>query len=67
MYPDRIDYRPLQTCTETVRVEARPDARVIFLSVDYEINDELFSRYELTMRRLQTSTDMAAADGSAAR
>lgn len=63
MYPDQIDNRPPQTCTETVRLDARPDSKVVFMSVDYEVNDELFTRYELTLRRVdQTTADAAPGD-----
>jgi len=65
LYPDRIDNRPPQTCTETVRLEAKPEAKVVFMSVDYEVNDELFSRYQFTLRHVE-QTDVGSTVGDSA-
>ena len=43
---------PPQECIRTLRIEARPDARVLYLSVEIEINDDLWTRYDMTMRRV---------------
>jgi hypothetical protein len=60
MREERIDNRPLQTCTQTIRFDARPQARVLNLSVDFEINDEIFTRWELQLRRVDEAPQAGA-------
>lgn len=39
------------SCERIMRIEARAEGRVVFLSMDIEIDDEPFTRYEMTLRR----------------
>jgi hypothetical protein len=45
--------RPVpRSCERIMRIDARPDAKALFLSVDFEIDEDPFTRYELTLRRV---------------
>jgi hypothetical protein len=49
--PDRP--REWQTCNRVTRFSAKPDSRVVNISMDIDINDETFTRLEITMRRVE--------------
>ncbi len=49
--PDRP--RNWQTCERVIRISAKPDSRVVNISMDININDETFTRMEITMRRVE--------------
>jgi hypothetical protein len=53
MKPQKVpkDERPLQTCDKVIYIDAKPDAKLLFLSIDFRINDEVFTRYSMSMRR----------------
>jgi hypothetical protein len=40
-----------RTCDRVVRIDAAPDARVLHMSIDINLNGELFTRIVMTMRR----------------
>lgn len=42
---------PPRTCEKTIRIEAKPDAQQVYMTVDFDINDEPWTRYTLTMKR----------------
>lgn len=41
-----------RTCERTLRFEARDEARIVRLSIDIEINGDLWTRYEISLRRV---------------
>jgi hypothetical protein len=41
------------SCSKTIRIEARPDARTLHFSVDIELDGQRKTTYALSMRRLQ--------------
>lgn len=41
-----------RSCDRIIRIDAKPDARVLFMSIDVEINEEVWTRYEMTLRRV---------------
>ncbi len=43
---------PPRTCRRITRIEAREDGRFVRMSVDFEINDDLSTRYVLSLRRV---------------
>jgi hypothetical protein len=47
MIPDK----PYRTCDRVIRIDARPEARVMNLAMDIAINDIVLTRVELTLRR----------------
>lgn len=49
---ESLDNRPLKTCERSIRIDARPGSSVVNISVDIEINDELFTRQEIQLRRV---------------
>jgi hypothetical protein len=51
MKPQLIAQRPLQTCDRELRIDAREGASVVHLAFDIEINEEMFTRFELSLRR----------------
>jgi hypothetical protein len=55
MFPDEVNDRPLSSCRRIIRIGARPDASVVNMSVDFEINEEPFTRYELQLRRVENA------------
>lgn len=51
-----------RTCDRVVRIDARPDSSVVHMSIDINMNGELFTRMEMTMRR-QKPEEAAAESG----
>jgi hypothetical protein len=47
--------QPPRTCSKTMRIETRPDARVLYFSVDIELDGQRKTTYALAMRRMQQS------------
>jgi hypothetical protein len=41
-----------RTCERTLRLEARDEARIVYLSMDIKINGDLWTRYEISLRRV---------------
>lgn len=54
---ERLDSRPLQTCERSIRIDARIGGKVVNLSIDIEINDELFTRQEIQLWRVEAPKD----------
>lgn len=60
MKPQRTT--PYRTCERIIRIDARPDAKVVLVTIDIEINDDPFTQLTLSLRRTQESgmTDKAS-------
>lgn len=56
-----VEERPLQSCVRVIRVDAKPDSSVVHWSMDIEINDRVFTRSEMTLRREQSVAPDTAA------
>ncbi len=57
-----------RTCERTLRIDAEPDARLLHMSIDFAINDEIWTRYTMSLRRVpQTGEVPAPAKPSASR
>lgn len=55
MNPDRkFEGRPPQSCERTIRIDARPGSTVVHLAIDIEINSELVTQIQMTLRRART-------------
>lgn len=52
MFLEEIDDKPLGSCQRVMRIDAKPDGSVVNLSVDFEINEEPFTRYEFQLWRV---------------
>lgn len=52
MNPDRkFEGRPPQSCQRTMRIDAKPGSTVVHLAIDIEINGELVTQMQMTLRR----------------
>ncbi len=49
-----------RTCDRTIRIDARPDAKLLFMTIDIEINDDPFIRFTLSLHRMQPAGEGAA-------
>lgn len=47
--------RVWQTCERVIRFDAKANARVVHMSMDININDETFTRFEMTLRRVEAT------------
>jgi hypothetical protein len=47
MKPQLVANRPLQTCDRVLRIDAREGSSVVHLAFDIEVNEEMFTRFEL--------------------
>lgn len=45
------DGEPYRTCDRTIRFEAKPDASIVYLWIDIDINDNNFTSFMLSLRR----------------
>ncbi len=43
---------PARTCDRTIYIDAKPDAKLVFMSIDIDINEEPFTRYVMSLRRV---------------
>lgn len=50
---------PPEECRRTIRIDARPDDSFLRFMVEIEINDDLFTRYELSLRRMTPAPAVA--------
>jgi hypothetical protein len=64
MKPEAFNNRMPGSCARTIHFDAKPDSKVVLVTMDIEINDDVFTRATMTMRR---QTDEAAATGKPAR
>lgn len=51
MRPQQIDNRSLTTCDREFRIDAKGGSSVVHMAFDIEINEEVFTRFELSLRR----------------
>jgi hypothetical protein len=58
-----IDNRPLQKCEKVFYIDIRETARVVNIAIDFEINDQVFTHYDLQLWRVE-QTDVPAAGPS---
>jgi len=54
-----------RTCERIMRIDARSDAKALFLSVDFEIDEDPFTRYDLTLRRVPQAQTSQTKDSPA--
>lgn len=47
-----VDFRPPQDCDRVIRIDAKADSRVLHMSMDILINGAMFTRFEMTLRRV---------------
>lgn len=52
-----LENRPLKTCERSIRIDARQGGKVVNLSIDIEINDQLFTRQEIQLWRVAVPKD----------
>lgn len=52
---------PPEECRRTTYIEARPGDRFLRFMIEIEINDDLYTRYELSLRRVSPTADAAPA------
>ncbi len=60
MKPQRTT--PYRTCERIIRIDAKADAKVVFVTIDIDINDDPFTQLTLSLRRTQevAATDLKA-------
>jgi hypothetical protein len=51
MKPQQINYRVPTSCDREFRIDAKDGSSVVHMAFDVEINDEIFTRFELSLRR----------------
>jgi len=51
MKPEEFNDRMPGSCLRTIHFDARPDSKVVLVTIDIEINDDVFTRATMTMRR----------------
>jgi len=51
MKPEAFNDRMPGTCMRTIHLDARQDSKVVLVTMDIDINDEVFTRATMTMRR----------------
>jgi hypothetical protein len=51
MKPEEFNDRMPGTCARTIHFDARQDSKVVLVTMDIDINDEVFTRATMTMRR----------------
>jgi hypothetical protein len=49
------DGEPYRTCDRTIRFEAKPDANIVYMWIDIDINDNNFTSFVLSLRRAVTT------------
>lgn len=63
---DREEGSP-RSCERIMRIDAKPDARLLYMSVDTEINGEIWTRHDFSMYRDDPAPDTAGANPAPAR
>jgi hypothetical protein len=62
MKPVAFNNRLPDTCERTIHIEARPDSKVAWMTIEIDINEDVFTRFTLTLRRQAREVhDMAPA------
>jgi hypothetical protein len=51
MKPVAFNNRLPDTCERIIHIDAKPDSKVVWMTIDIEINDDVFTRFSLTLRR----------------
>lgn len=51
--PPEFGGRTPQDCERILRIDARPDAKVLHMTMEIAINGEVFTRHDMTLRRVQ--------------
>jgi hypothetical protein len=64
MKQEDFNNRKPSTCERALHFDAKPDAKVLFITMNIDINEEVFTRFTMTMRR-QVSAGKAAAAAAA--
>jgi hypothetical protein len=60
MKPVEFNERLPASCNRIIHFDARPDSKVVLITMDIEINDDAFTRITMTMRREATEEKVAA-------
>jgi hypothetical protein len=66
MKPEEFNDRMPGTCDRIMLFDARPESRVVLVTMDIEINDDVFTRATMTMRRQADESAPAPAKPTAA-
>jgi hypothetical protein len=66
MKPVEFNERLPNSCNRIIHFDAKPDSKVVLVSMDIEINDDAFTRMTMTMRREATEEKSAAPAAPAA-
>jgi hypothetical protein len=71
MKPENFNNRMPDTCQRIIHFDAKPDSKVVLITMDIDINEEVFTRFTMTMRRQvpdeKTATPTAIPSRPAAR
>jgi hypothetical protein len=71
MKPENFNNRMPDTCQRIIHFDAKPDSKVVLITMDIDINEEVFTRFTMTMRRQvpdeKTATPAAIPSRPAAR
>jgi hypothetical protein len=49
-----------RTCERTLYIDAKPDAKLVFMTMDIEINDDIWTRFTMSLRRVAEVPAIAA-------
>jgi hypothetical protein len=63
MKPENFNNRRPDTCQRIIHFDAKPDSKVVLVTMDIDINEDVFTRFTMTMRRqvpVEKSTAPAA-------
>jgi hypothetical protein len=71
MKPENFNNRMPDTCQRIIHFDAKPDSKVVLITMDIDINEDVFTRFTMTMRRQvpddKTATPAAIPSRPAAR
>jgi hypothetical protein len=45
-----------RTCDTIIRIDAKPDAKVLFMTIDFEINEDVFTHAAMTPHRVDKAS-----------
>lgn len=51
MKPENFNNRKPDTCLRKIFIDAKPESKVVLITMDIDINDDPFTRFSITMRR----------------
>jgi hypothetical protein len=60
MKPPPRDRESPHVCERILRIDAKPDGKLVFMSFDIEINGDHWTRYEMSLRRVAQDEQPAA-------